>query len=154
MKKALVIFNGIEFPYYLVDHAIQWALKNEATLHGVFIHTDKEPPEGYVFPSDIDPAEKMYDKDDAEKANVNVIHSQVKLFIDMAKGKDVLATTEELTNPHLNDIIKITSSADILLIDEAFDKAYILGVTRFDLKEIKAKSNCRVEVINDDKNKI
>jgi hypothetical protein len=47
----------------------------------------------------------------------------------MAKGKNISPTTEEFINPSLNDIREITGSAEILLIDAAFDNAYLLAAT-------------------------
>ncbi|HLG38388.1 MAG TPA: hypothetical protein VI461_01930 [Chitinophagaceae bacterium] len=150
MKTAFVIFNGIQFPFYLVDHAIDWAAKNGGSLHGLFIHSNKEPPEGYIFPSDIDPAENIYGKEEAEKGNENVIHTQIKLFTDMMRSKNISVTTRELINPSLDDISGITGSADIVFVDAAFDKAYLLAATGFNLKHLKTIKS-PLEVVSDNR---
>jgi hypothetical protein len=147
--KALIIFNGIQFHYYHVDHAIDWAVKNNGELLGLFIHSNKEPREGYIFPSDIDPAENLYNKSDAEKSNEKVIHEQVKLFTDMAKGKNIPVYTEELLNPSLEDVVEITDRADILFVDADYDKAALLACTHFPLKKIVNHSTCTVEIVHD-----
>jgi len=152
MKTALVIFNGIQFPYYVVDRAIEWGVKNDGDLLGIFIHSDQEPPEGYIFPSDIDPAENLYDKDDAEKSNVKVIHSQMILFRDLAKGKGISARAEEFVNPSPGDILEITRTADILFIDVAYDKAFLLACTSINLKDIIKQPGCPVEIVHDKTN--
>lgn len=151
MKTALVIFNGIQFPYYLVDHAISWAAKNDGDLHGLFVYSDKEPREGYIFPSDIDPAENLYNKSDAEQVNVGVIHAQIKLFRDMAKGKNISVQTEELISPSLEDILEITEAASILFIDAVSDKSYLLACTSFDFKDLIEESKCPVEMVYDNR---
>jgi hypothetical protein len=149
MKTALVIFDGIQFNFYHADHAIDWAVKNKGDLHGLFIHSGKEPPEGYIFPSDIDPAEHFYDKKDAKQGNVNVIHSQIKLFTDMAKTKNISVHTEELTDPSLNEILEITEGADILFIDTAYRNSFILACTSFKFKDLIEESVCPVELVYD-----
>ena len=151
MKTALVIFNGIQFHYYLVDHAIAWALRNNGNLHGLFIHSDKEPPEGYIFPSDIDPAENLYNKSAAVKSNVNVIVGQIKLFTDLVKGRNISVHTEEISNPSLADIIEITEGAGILFIDADYDSAFLLAATSFEMKDLVEGSKCPVEMVFDKK---
>jgi hypothetical protein len=148
---AIVIFNGIQFHYYLVDHAVDWAVKNKGELLGLFVHSGKEPPEGYIFPSDIDPAENLYDKSDAEKNNEKVIHEQIKLFTDMAKGKNIPVYTEQLLNPSLEDIEEITEGAEILFVDAEYDQAVLLACTHLALKKIIDNSACTVEVVHDKK---
>jgi hypothetical protein len=148
MKKALLVFNGIQFPFYLVDHALDWATKNNGSLQALFVHSKSEPCEGYLFPSDIDPAEDIFDKEDAEKSNENVIRSQIKLFLDMAAGKNVPAQAQELINPSLPDMEKITEPADILFVDAEYDKAFLLAGEGFHLKALLKVAKCPVETVN------
>jgi hypothetical protein len=151
MKTSLVIFNGIQFSYYQVDRAIDWAEKNKGDLHGLFVYSDKEPPEGYIFPSDIDPAENLYNKKDAERNNENVIVSQIKLFKDMSKTKGISAYTEKLLNPSVEEILEITEGAEIVFVDEKYEKALLLACTSFKLKDLVKQSKCPVEMVNDKK---
>ena len=149
MKTALVIFNGIQFHYYLSDRAFEWAAGNEGDLRGLFIHSDKEPAEGYIFPSDMDPAENLYGKKDAEKSNEGVIRAQIKLFSDMAKGKNISVLTEELINPALEDVLGITEGAQVLFIDSDYDNAALLASTSFEMKDLIEESKCPVEMVYD-----
>jgi hypothetical protein len=151
MKAALVIFNGIQFSYYQVDRAIEWTEKNEAQLHGLFVFSDKEPPEGYIFPSDIDPAENLYNKKDAERNNEKIIVGQIKLFTDMARTKGISVITEQLLNPSLKKILEMTESSEILFVDEKYDKALLLACTSFKLKDLVKQSKCQVEMVHDKK---
>ena len=151
MKAALVIFNGIQFSYYQVDRAIDWAEKNKGELRGLFVYSDKEPEEGYIFPSDIDPAEDLYNEKDAQKNNERVIEGQIKLFSDMAKAKGISASTERLMNPSLNKIAEITAGAEILFADAKYDDAFLLACTTFTLKELVKQSKCPVEIVHDKK---
>ncbi len=147
MKKALVIFNGISFPYYLVDHALAWAKKNDAGLHALFIKAENEVEEGYVFPSDLDAAEALSDSEDAEEGDEHVIASQIKLLGDMAKTEDIPFTSELLTDPSLEDILAIARGQDLLFIDHNFNELGILTATEFSLKELIKKTPCPVEVV-------
>ena len=149
MKTALVIFNGIQFPYYLVDHAIDWSVKNDSGLHGLFVHSDKEPPEGYGFPSDINPAEQLFDSQQARRGNENVIYSQIIVFRDMARQKGVSVQTDELINPSLKDILDLTRGASVLFVDAAYSKSFILAATSFSFKDLISKSACPVELVHD-----
>ena len=151
MKTALVIFNGIQFHYYLVDHAINWAVKNNGDLHGLFLYSDKEPKEGYVFPSDIDPAENLYNKSDARKNNEKIIVGQIKLFTDMVKAKGISVYTEEISNPILKEVLEITEGAEVLFMDIDYKKAVLLACTSLDLKELVNESKCPVEMVQDKK---
>jgi len=149
MKNGLIIFNGIQFHYYHINYAMDWAVKNKTGLHALFIHSDKEPPEGYIFPSDIDPAEHLYGKKDAKKENISVIHSQVKLLSDIAKEKNVPLTTGELTDPSMAEIVRMTKEAEILFLDSEYDKSFILANTHFQMKDLVKKSHCPVETVYD-----
>ncbi len=151
MKAGLVIFNGIQFHDYHASRAIDWAAKNNSGLLGLFIHSAKEPPEGYVFPSDIDPAENVFNKTDAKKNNLNVIHTQVNLFADMAKGKNVSVETRELEDPSLKELLGFTKKAEILFLDDEYDQSFILAVTSFRLKDLVQESACPVETVRDNR---
>jgi hypothetical protein len=151
MKTGLIIFNGIQFHDYHAGRAIDWAAKNNGGLLGLFIHSAKEPPEGYLFPSDIDPAENVYNKTDAKKSNLNVIHTQVKLFADMAKGKNVSLDTRELEDPSLEEVLSFTNKTEILFLDDEYDQSFILAVSSFRLKDLVKESASPVETVRDNR---
>jgi hypothetical protein len=147
MKTALVIFNGIRFPWYLVDHVTAWAQKNNGGLHVLFIKAKHREKEGYVFPSDMDAAEALTGTEDIEHDDVLIIRSQMKLLEDTAKAKNIPYQSALLTGPSLNDILEITKGTDVLFIDAEDNESGILSVTSFTMKELVKKSHCRVETI-------
>jgi hypothetical protein len=147
MKSALVIFNGIRFPFYLADHAIAWAKTNNANLHALFIKAKDEVKEGYVFPSDLDAAENLADDEDTEKANILVIRSQMKVLEDMAKTKDIPYNSELLTDPSLGYLLGMAKRSDILFMDADYHETGILFATSFNMKELVKKSPCPVEAV-------
>ena len=147
MKTALVIFNGIRFPFYLVDHVIAWAKKNGASLHVLFLKAKDEIKEGYIFPSDLDAAENLDDADDSKKANIQVIRGQIKLLEDMAKTENIPFKSELLSDPSLENILDIAKRSDILFTDADNNETGILSVTSFNVKDLVKKSPCPVEAI-------
>jgi hypothetical protein len=147
MKTALVIFNGIRFPFYLADHVIEWTEKNTASLHALFIKAKHREKEGYVFPSDLDAAEHLTGTEDIEHGDVLVIRSQMKLLEDMAKTENIPFKSELLTDPLLKDILEIAKGSDILFIDADDNESGILSVTTFRMKDLVKKSPCPVETI-------
>jgi hypothetical protein len=147
MKTAIVIFNRIQFSYYHAGRAIDWAAKNGTELHGLFVHSDKEPREGYIFPSDIDPAERLFNKKDAEDTNVDVIHTQIKLFTDMAKEKKVPIQTKELINPSLKEMLALSRTAEIIFLDAFYKKSFLLANTSFSFRDFIEKSASPVELV-------
>lgn len=148
METGIVIFNGIQFSLKLVNRAIEWAEKNRGSLQALFLHSAKEPPEGYIFPSDMDPAENLYDKQDARKSNEAIIHSQVRLFRDMAAAKNIPAQTWELTDPSIKNILEIMEGATILFMDADHDKAFLLKAPHLSLKKIEEHCRCPVEIVD------
>jgi hypothetical protein len=147
MKTALVIFNGIRFPFYLVDHVIAWAKKNSGSLHALFIKAKHREKEGYIFPSDLDAAENLAGTEDIEHGDLLVIRSNMKLMVDMAKTGNILLKSELLTDPYLEDILEMAKSSDILFIDAGDNESGILSITSFTMKDLVKKSPCPVEAI-------
>jgi hypothetical protein len=148
MKTAFVIFNGVRFPFYLVDHVIAWAKTNNGSIHALFIKAKHREKEGYVFPSDLDAAEDLTGSEDIEHSDVLVIRSQMKVLEDMAKTKNIPFKSELLTDPILEDVLGMAKESDILFIDADYNETGILSVTSFNMKDLVKKSPCPVETIH------
>jgi len=149
MKKGYIIFNGIRFPYYLVDHAIAWAEKNKAALYAVFLKGGEEE-EGYPFPSDLDAAEKLMNKEDAEKDDDALIKDDMKLLHDMAKSKGVELQAEELNDPTIDEVLKKVKDATVVFVDANADPDDIAAPTKFTLNELLGKLGVPVEQIHEE----
>ena len=148
MKKGYIIFNGIRFPYYLVDHAIAWAEKNKSGLFALFLRGEEEE-EGYPFPSDLDAAEKLMDKEDAERDDKELIKGDTKLLFDMAKSKGVEIQVEELNDPTIDEALKKIKDAAVVFVDANADPDDIAAPTKFTLKELVGKLGVQVEEVRD-----
>lgn len=146
MKTALVIFNGIQFPFTLAEQAIAWAKTNDAGIEALFL-VGEEPGEGYGFPSDLNAAENLTDKEDAEKDNLRIVRSQVKLLEDMAKTDNVSCRAELLIDPELGEVMVRAKNAELLFIDAEYTNTGLLSVTSFDLEDLVDQSPCPVEKV-------
>ena len=149
MKSALVIVNGINFPYFLADRAIAWAKQEGGELHALFLSSGKEVPEGYGIPSDIDLAETLTDTSDTEKSSLKIIQDQMNLFADMAKTEGVTCNTELLTDPELEQVLEKTKQAQILFAAPGYGDTAQLAITRFSIQELLDKSHCAIETVSD-----
>jgi hypothetical protein len=149
MKKGYIIFNGIRFPYYLVDRAIAWAEKNKTALYAVFLK-GKEHEERYPFPSDLDASEKMTNKKDAEKDDEALIQDDMKLLGDMAKAKGVEIQAEVLYDPTKEEVLKKIKDAALVFVDSNADSDDIAAPTKFTLKELLEELKTPVEQVDEE----
>jgi hypothetical protein len=147
MKTALVIVNGIEFPFVLADHAIAWAKQEEGHLHVLFLVSGKEMPEGYAFPSDIDLAKTLNDKEDAENDSLKIIHSQMKLFKNMVERENIACKVELLIDPAVEQVVRKAKQATLLFIAPEYGDVALQAITDFSMQELIDQSPCPVEIV-------
>ena len=149
MKQAFVIFTGINFSHELAAHAINWAADNRSPLHALFLKAATEKEEGYGFPSDLDAAEKLTTHRDAERDDLKLIRDYEKLLKHLGQEKNVRVTSEIMTDPPFEQILKKTSDASILFIEAGFDPDDIMSPTDFSIERLQQESHAPVEVINE-----
>lgn len=147
MKNAFVIINGIRFPYFLVDQAIAWAKKEQATLNALFLLSGEEMPEGYAFPSDIDLAETYRNKEDTEKDSAQILLDQMKLYRDMIKTEGIPGNAEALTDPALEQMLQKVEKADLLFVAPEYGDIEQLAIARSTMEDLIEKAACPVEVV-------
>ena len=134
---ASILFNGIQYPFHLVDEAIGWAKAHHASIRGIFIKSADEVKEGYIFPSDLDAAENLTDHNDTENANVEVIRKNMEILKGAASTAKIDCSTELLTDPDTAELKQLIGDSDRLFVDENFEKSGILKSTSFDLDMLK-----------------
>ena len=87
MKTILVILNGINPPYHVIDYAIDKAKKNSSEIFALFLKGSSESPKGYVFPSDLGATQTLTSEANGIKADEKIIainfhsNSCYKLFL-------------------------------------------------------------------------
>jgi hypothetical protein len=147
MKTAVVIINGIKFPYSLIERAIAWASEQKAELNALFLTSGDEMPEEYAFPSDIDLAENIADTEDSERDSMQILQSEVKLFKDMLKAQGVAGSAEQMNDPSLEQVLDKIKSADLLFVAPGYGEIALQAITRFNLDELIDKTTTAVEVV-------
>lgn len=148
MSTATVIFNGIRFPFYLMDGAISWAKKNKAELHAIFLQSSSQEREDYAFPSDIDAAEKLTDETDAAQSNEKIILNYIKLVKDMCNTEHLKCNIERLKNSTLDEVIEKLKTSDRIFLDEVEDQnPSPLSNTNFTMQELFEQNPLKTEFI-------
>lgn len=133
MSKGLIIFDGIRFPHHVVDHAISWAKNNGASLKALFLF-GREYEEGYLFPNDLDEAQDVTDKEDAEKDDMRLINSHIRL-LEGAAGS-VKFESEILVDPELDEVLLRASDAQAVFIDANHEETGLMPLTKFDYEDL------------------
>ena len=149
MKKAIVLFTGINFSHYMADYSVKWAAKNEVPLLALFLRASREKEEGYFFPSDLDAAENITDRRDAERDDLLLINDYQKLMKDLGIEMNVPVSISVLSDPSDKDLLSLTKEASIVFVDATYDSTDILSPKGFTLEEFQKKSNALVEVIRE-----
>lgn len=135
MKQALVFCHGLKFPHELAEQAIRWAKENSGSVSALFL-VGRETEEQYAFPSDLDAAQDVTDKNDAQQDNMRVADSQMKLFEDMAASEDVPCITEVMIEPDIDEVLERTKGAAIIFADTDYNNPGPMPVTNFDFKNL------------------
>lgn len=148
MKTAFVVIDGIKFPYFLVDKAIEWARQEGGKLNGLFLMSGTEVPEGYVFPSDIDLAEEITDANDTRNNSTVLFDDFMRLFESSCLAKGVSCHSELMIAPSLKEVVEKTKQATILMLSPQYGDPSLLGITGFNLQELADQSFCPVEIVN------
>lgn len=150
-QTAVVLLNGIRFPFPVVEAAIQWAKENQANLHAYFIKSADIADEGYVFPSDLDEAEDLKDEQDSESNHVRVIYRNARLIKSMSSTDKVDCETTILTEPHLKEIEESLQKSAVIFIDEEFDQKGALTSNIFDREKLEEKFPDRIKAVQHSK---
>ena len=145
MQTIIAIFNGLDFSHHLAESAIAKAKSANTGLLALFL-AGHEKEEGYPFPNDLDEAQDMTDKKDAEKDDMRVIRSQMKLMDDMARAEKVNCNTELMVDPSLEDVLGKINAASLVLVNATEDGG-VDAVTSFRMKDLIHQSQAPVEEV-------
>ena len=135
MTKAAVLFNGIRFPFTIIDRAFEWCKKEKSLLLAVFLLSEDADPEGYLFPSDIDAAEDISDSDDSVSDSEKVVESQIKMLKNRAAADQIKFQSIVLHDPEdqlLSDTLK---DCNYIFVAEDVDEMSSGTSESLDLKE-------------------
>ena len=149
MKKALVLFTGINFSHEMAERAFDWAVQNKASVQIIFLKASREKEEGYGFPSDLDAAEKLTTRREAEEDDLKLIKDYQKILDDLGREKKVPVSIEILTDPPLEKVYLYTRDTSIVYVDASYDPSDPLSPQDFSIEAMKENSLAPVEVVSD-----
>jgi hypothetical protein len=144
MEKAYIIFNGIQYPFPVVEAAISWARQSKAMLAALFIRAQDSPAEGYLFPSDLDAAEKVSTTDDANASHEAVLESNIRMLENEAARHDIPLDVKMLTEPSDEDMAGELTDASMIFAADNLEKQGILTVDSIDWARILHEHPSRI----------
>jgi hypothetical protein len=136
MGKAYIIFNGIQYPFPVVEAAISWAQQSNTKLMALFVRAKDAPAEGYLFPSDLDAAENVNTKDDASAGYEAVLDSNIRMLENEARRHEVPLEISTLTEPSDDDMVNELSGASMIFAPDNLERQGILSVDSIDWARI------------------
>lgn len=136
MAKAYVLFNGIQYPFPVAEAAVSWARQGKGLLVALFIRAAEAPKEGYVFPSDLDAAEKANTTDDASASHEAVVESNIRLLTNEARRHDIVLETKVLIEPADDELLNLLSDAEMIFASDSIAEQKILTVDSVDWERI------------------
>lgn len=150
MKKILVIFSGLHFPYHSLDYAINLAKKSNALVTGVFLKINSERQE-YPFINDLsltgDPDYLIESSGDMAE----VIRGNMELFRQRCEDEGIHHKIHFETGTPLKELLKETAFADLLITDaKATLDSDISEELNPSLKILLSQSHCPLVVVQPD----
>ena len=149
MKNILVLLNGIQMPYHVIEYAIEWAEQNSGSIHVILLKSSEEVEVSYPFPSDLNLAETRTNKSNARQDDEEILSTNTQLIKEMAEQRNIACTFETIIDAQPGDVAEASSHAAVLAIDADFDDEGLpLGDKNISLKNIKHEAKCPVQVIS------
>ena len=146
MKTILIIFNGIRLPFHVIDFAISRAKENTSEIYALFLKGGHEQSKGYIFPSDLGSTETVSDAE-VLKEDETIIYDNMKMVRSMVEAEKIPYREILRTNASLAEIATISEDADLIVLDENFDHATLLGDKKVSLKGLMEKISKPVELV-------
>ena len=147
MSKAALLFNGIRFPFAVIDHSFEWAKNQKGDLLAIFLLSKGTEPEGYIFPSDIDQAENLADDDDSTGDNDKVVESNIEMLKHRAVGDGINFTSVVLHDPPEDTLSETLDDCDYLFATKDLTEVSVGTVDSRDLKKILRDFKGKIEMI-------
>jgi hypothetical protein len=147
MKTIVVIINGIYLPYNVIDYAIEKAKKNSAEIFALFLRGAREPSKGYGYPSDLPTTETWVSDEEAVNDDEKLISDNMKLAKQMIEDEKISYRSALSTNASIDEVAKITATADLIVVDENFDEMFLLGDYKISVNDLKDKISVPVYAV-------
>lgn len=135
----MIILNGIYLPYHVIHHAIDKAKQSAGKISVLFLSGKADHSKGYGFPSDLTSVESTISNETVASSDKEIINDNMILIKQMIELEDIDYVSSIKTNASIDEIIEITSSADLIIVDEDFDNYPIFGDNKISLNKLKQK---------------
>ena len=147
MKTILIILNGIRLPFHVIDFAISRAKENTSEIYALFLKGGHEQSKGYIFPSDLGSTETGVSDAEVLKEDETIIYDNMKMVRSMVEAEKIPYREILRTNAPLSEIATISEDADLIVLDENFDHATLLGDKKVSLKGLMEKISKPIELV-------
>jgi hypothetical protein len=149
MKTIAVIINGISLPYHVIHYAIEKAKADASGIFVLFLTGKHERSKGYIFPSDISTTETRNAEKEAATEDEIMLSDNMDIIQEMIISEKISYQSALKINMSIEEVAKLVANANVIIVDENFDKDTLLCDDKISLKAIKAKLNKPVEMISD-----
>ena len=135
MAKAVLLFNGINYPHSAVDDAISWAKQQRGLIIAIFLITKKQDTEGYAWPSDLDEAENVSTNKDSYFSSIRIIESNMQMLQHHLDSEAIEGNIVLLADPTETELMNECSGADIIFTSTRISEPDILTQNNINLKK-------------------
>ena len=149
MSKAALLFNGIKFPFPVIDRAFNWAKQDQGSLVAIFLKAEKDTAEGYVFPSDLDAAEDLSENEDATASHENIIQSNIRMLQHRAADEHTELRVVQLTDPSEEVLLDELGGCECVFASDKITETAILTVDSINLEKWLANPPIPVELVRE-----
>lgn len=149
MKTIAVIINGVCLPYHVVHYAIEKAKANASGIFVLFLTGKHEHSKGYFFPNDMASTESKGAEKEAAQEDELMLSDNMHLIEQMMTNEKIPYQSDLKINASIEEVAKLTATADIIIVDENFEKDVLLRDDKISLKVLKEKLHKHVEEVAD-----
>ena len=147
MGTILILINGMDLPYSVMDKAIPIDREKRSKILAIFLQGKKEQKEGYAFPSDLDAAEKGISEEETLKEDKEIISHNSQVVSQMAKSAGLEVESKIIEEPKMEDLRLYFDNADQILIAKDFDEELLLEARSITLQDIIEYGGSKVEFV-------
>ena len=137
MKKILVVFNGINVPWHILNFATGIAKKYSSQIDGIFLR-DQEIV--YPFPNDLSFTEVDFTRGSVTEEDAVLEAQNITTFENMCKEAGIIYQVEK--DVLLEELIYKSSEADLIIADTTPD------FRKYSINDILKDAHCAVCLVS------
>ncbi len=139
MKKILVLINDYDVPATVLNFAVKLAVKNEATLFGIFAQSKKNKDDSYLLSNDKINTAVINDNEQLRSLDTNI-----ELFAATCNASNVVYKFHTINTNHLDTLIDYSAFADLIVCDADTEPI------NYSMNTLLADTHCPILMINKD----